>query len=199
MSGGKRIFRLGIRTVGGLLGLVLLAVTGIALILAQPRQETADAPAAAQPPLTASPALTVSEENGLPDLIGAFPAPVMSFLSGSGMRFVSAVSGDAAWGDGFGRVATLYWQTEDGEPVTLQSIYPAAGLELLPGEGYHFSRTAGPTLFGRDSVRMENGESIRIHAATEQGLYVMLVPLSLSDRLAALSRSLQLFSVQAEE
>ena len=43
MSGGKRIFRLGIRTVGGLLGLVLLAVTGIALILAQPRQETADA------------------------------------------------------------------------------------------------------------------------------------------------------------
>ena len=50
---------------------------------------------------------------------------------------------------GFGRILTLYWQTEAGQPLILQSIYPARALELLGKKDYRFSGTGGPTLFGR--------------------------------------------------
>ena len=121
----------------------------------------------------------------------------MSFMGGSGMTFVSASCADEAVNGGFGRVATLYWQTTDGEPMILQSIYPASALSLLDN-GYHFSTILGPTLFGVSSVRMENDDTVRVHAATETGLYVVTVPKSLAPKLSSLCRSLQLFRISRE-
>ena len=94
---------------------------------------------------------------------------------------------------GFGRVATLYWQTAEGEPVTLRSIWPADAVSLLEG-GFHFMPAAGPTLFGSASVRMEKDDSVRLHTATDQALYVVLLPRSLSGQVSDLCRSLQLFT-----
>ena len=185
-----------LKVLTALFTIALIAAVGFLLILAQPKSEEKEK-AEPQPLLAASPALNISQESELRSLVGAFPVPVLSFMSGSGMSFVSATSADTALEGGFGRVATLYWQTAEGEPLMLQSIYPASALSLLDN-GYHFSSILGPTLFGVDSVRMENGDTVRVHAATETGLYVVTVPKDLAPKLSSLCRSLQLFSVKQE-
>lgn len=181
------------RGLAGLLSLAMLAGLYFTLIIGQPQlKEQEETPV--QPALTASPAMQIDQEGELRDLVAAFPAPVMSFMSGSGMIFVSGTSADTAWKGQFGRVATLYWQTAAGEPLILQSIYPAEALEIMGKGSYTFSSIAGPTLFGQNSVRMENGETIRIHVQTAgRGLYVLTVPHSLGSALSEISRSIQLF------
>ena len=194
VRGWKKILPVLLKVLTVLVTAVLVAVAGLLLILAQPKEETTEK-AAPQPLLTASPALNIVYETELRRLVESFPAPVLSFMSGSGMLFVSGTSADVGLEGGYGRVATLYWQTPEGEPLILQSIYPASALSLLDN-GYHFSRVSGPVLFGSDSVRMENAETVRCHAATASGLYVVTVPKSAASRLSSLSRSLQLFSVK---
>ncbi len=193
-SGRRRFTHILLKLLTGLLSVALIVLTGALLVLAQPKSEEKEK-AEPQPLLTASPALNISHENELRELVESFPAPVLSFMSGSGMTFVSGTSADAGLSGGFGRVVTLYWQTEEGEPLILRSIYPASALSLLE-KGYHFSAVAGPTLFGVPSVRMENDETVRVHAATESGLYVVTVPKSAASGISAISRSLQLFSVR---
>ena len=198
MSGkGKKIWKLLWKIAGALLSAGLLVIAAVSLILARP-EEKPPQPAPAQAETGASPALEVHSEEDLYRLVQDFPAPVMSFMSGSGMTFVSALSSDAAAGSRFARVATIWWQTADGVPVTLQSIYPADALSLLE-EGFHFSAEAGPAVFGSPTVRMEKDQVIRIHTATDEALYVILVPFSLSDQIQELSRSVQLFTVHSEE
>ena len=193
----KRWLRLPGQLLGGLLSLIMMALATLSLIVAHPQPEPdAAATAVPQPALTASPAMTIAAESELPELIRPFPIPVMSFMSGSGVQFVSGSSEDMTVDGGFGRVLTLYWQTDSGQPLILQSIYPAAAFSFLEGDGWHFSRIAGPTLCGRASVRMENDTSIRIHIATEEGLYAVLIPSGLSAELSTLVRSLQLYTVE---
>ena len=196
MTAGKKFWKLLLKILGGLVFAALLALTAASLILAKPAPEETQAPAAS-PSLAASPALEIREETDLYRLVAAFPAPVMSFMSGSGMTFVSAVSSDSAVSGGFARNATLYWQTADAQPLILQSICPADALSLLE-DGYHFSAVAGPTLFGNRSVRMEKGDTIRIHTTTDQALYVLILPRSLDAQVSALCPYLQLFTVNPE-
>ena len=193
-SGRRRFTHILLKVLTGLLSVALIVLVGALLVLAQPKPEDSKK-AEPQPLLTASPAVNISHEAELRELVESFPVPVLSFMSGSGMTFVSGTSADAGLSGGFGRIVTLYWQTEDGEPLILQSIYPASALSLLE-KGYHFSAVAGPTLFGAASVRMETDETVRIHAATESGLYVVTVPKSAASGISAMSRSLQLFSVK---
>ena len=193
MKGRKKILPVVLKVLAGLFTLVLAAVVVLLLILAQPKEDKQEK-AAPQPLLTASPALEIAYETELRKLVESFPVPVLSFMSGSGMVFVSGTSADVGLEGGYGRIATLYWQTPDGEPLILQSIYPASALSLLDN-GYHFSNISGPVLFGSDSVRMENAGTVRFHAATDSGLYVVTVPKSAASGISSLSRSLQLFSV----
>ena len=197
MSRWKKIRKILLKVLTALFSVALMAAVCFLLILAQPKREDTEKPEP-QPLLTASPAVNISAETEIRTLVKDFPAPVLSFMSGSGMLFVSGTSSDAGLSGGFGRVAVLYWQTPEGEPLILQSIYPASALSLLEG-GYHFSAVAGPTLFGADSVRMENADTVRIHAATASGLYAVTLPKSAASRLSAISRSLQLFSVKAAD
>ena len=196
MAAGKKLWKIVLKILGVLVSAALLAFAAASLILAKPAEEQAKAPAAT-PSMAASPALEIKDESELYRLVGAFPAPVMSFMSGSGMTFVSAVSADSAVSGSFARTATLYWQTEEAQPLILQSICPADALSLLE-EGYHFSAVSGPTLFGNRSVRMEKDDTIRIHTTTDEALYVLIIPSSLRDRISDLSRSLQLFTVNPE-
>ncbi len=184
------------KVLGALLSAAALIALYFTLVLAQPQGGPAEKPEP-QPLLTPSPAMEISAEGELRSLAETFPAPVMSFMSGSGMVFVSGTSADAALGEGFGRVLTLYWQTPEGEPLILQSIYPAEGLELMGKGDYHFSDTAGPSLFGLSSVRMENGDTVRVHVqAAGRGLYTVTVPASLAGSLSGICRSIQLFSAE---
>ena len=194
-SGLRTALQILLKVLTGLFSVILIVIIGALLVLGQP-QKKENEKAEPQPLLTASPALNIDSETGLVSLVESFPAPVLSFMSGSGMSFVSAISSDMGLEGGYGRVATLYWQTPDGDPLILQSIYPASALSLL-GSGYHFSTAAGPTLFGVDSVRMENADTVRLHAATDTGLYVVTVPKSAASGVSSLCRSLQLFSVRS--
>ena len=196
MKKKKRFWTIVFKALTVLLGIVLIVLIGFLLVLAQPKPEDTEKPEP-QPLLSPSPAMEISAEGELRSLAETFPAPVMSFMSGSGMVFVSGTSADAALGEGFGRVLTLYWQTPEGEPLILQSIYPAEGLELMGKGDYHFSDTAGPSLFGLSSVRMENGDTVRVHVqAAGRGLYTVTVPASLAGSLSGICRSIQLFSAE---
>ena len=196
MSRRKKFIRILLKVLTALFSVALIAAVCFLLILAQPKKEDTAKPEP-QPLLTASPAVNITAETEIRTLVKDFPAPVLSFMSGSGMLFVSGTSSDVGLSGGFGRMASLYWQTPEGEPLILQSIYPASAISLLDN-GYHFSAVAGPTLFGVESVRMENADTVRIHAATESGLYAVTLPKSAASRLSSISRSLQLFSVKAD-
>lgn len=197
MADGKKVRKILIRLVGTVVSIALLAVLAASLVIAKPQEEV-QAAAAVRPSAEARPAVSAENETELPRLIAGFPAPVMSFMSGSGMTFVSATSADAAVDGGFGRIATLNWQTAEGEPVKLRSIWPAGALSLLES-GYHFMPYAGPSLFGGSSVRMESDAAVRLHTATDQALYVVLLPRSLSAQAGTVCRSLQLFTVSTED
>ena len=197
MAGGKKLWKLPLKILGGVVSAALLAFLAASLILAKPQEEHRET-AVSPPSQNASPAISIDSETDLVQLVSSFPAPVMCFMSGSGMTIVSATSADTAYSGGFGRVATLYWQTPEGEPLILQSIWPADALTLLE-EGYHFMPYAGPTLFGNTSVRMENDASLRIHVTTGEGLYVLLLPRSLRDQVGSISRSLQLFTAGPQD
>ncbi len=195
-AGGK-IWTILLKILSTLVMLAVLAFLYVTLIVAQPREEN-QAEKTPQPLLQAGEALVTENENDLLKLVSAFPAPVMSFMSGSGMVFVSGTSSDIAFRDGFGRLITLYWQTPEGQPLILQSFYPADP-ELMGKGDYIFSDTAGPVLFGLPSVRMENRDTLRIHALTDQGLYALTIPRDLSPALSNISRSIQLFTAEAEK
>lgn len=197
MGNGRKVLRLVLKVLAALLSVALIAAVGFLLILAQPRPEDTKKPEP-QPLLAASPAINISREEDLLSLVKSFPVPVLSFMSGSGMSFVSGTSADAGLEGGFGRVLTLYWQTAEGEPMQVRSIYPASALSLLE-DGYHFTSILGPSLFGTESVRMENADTVRVHAASESGLYTVTVPRALAPKLSSLCRSLQLFHVSGEE
>lgn len=196
-SGRRTILQVLLKVVTALFSVALIVLIGALLVLVQPKREDTEK-AEPQPLLTASPAMNIEAETDLRSLVESFPVPVLSFMSGSGMSFVSGTSADAGLEGGYGRVVSLYWQTQDGDPLILQSIYPASALSLLE-KGYHFSAVAGPTLFGVDSVRMENADTVRVHAATDTGLYVVTVPKSAASKISSLSRSLQLFSVRPSD
>lgn len=197
LAGKKKTGSFVLRLIGVLVSVILLALLAAALILAKPQDDKPDAPAAT-PSSEAHPAVTVEDELDLVSLVNTFPAPLMSFQGGSGMVFVSATSADAAVPGGFGRVVTFYWQTAEGEPVTLQSIWPADALSLLEGD-FHFMPYAGPTLFGSTSVRMENDQAIRIHVTTDQALYTVLLPRSLSTQVSSVCRMLQLYTLNTQD
>ena len=188
--------RMLLKVLAALFAVALIVLIGFLLILAQPKAEDTEK-AEPQPLLAASPAQNISSESEIRSMIESFPVPVLSFMSGSGMTFVSGTAADVGLQGGFGRIVTLYWQTADGDPLILQSIYPASALSVLDN-GYHFSAVTGPTLFGVESVRMENSDTVRVHAATDTGLYTVTVPKSAASKLSSISRSLQLFSVKKD-
>lgn len=185
--------------VGGLAAALLLAVFYLAVILGQP-QDNDDTVVRAdphQPLLAASPAVNITDEGQLGLLAEAFPAALLRPMSGSGLDFVSGTSYDTAYENGFARRVALIYQTADGQTMTVESIYPARALTLLPKGAYHLASIAGQSLAGMASVRMEDGSTIRLHAQSETGLYCLTVPMMDSSDLAALTRSLQLM-VQAK-
>lgn len=175
--------------------LLLLAVFTLVLIILSPeRQETVTEPVNL-PELAASPAIHISSEADLYKLYVSFPAPVLNYLSGSGMTFVSGNAADVSVRGGLARTVTLKWLSPEGIDVTLQSVYPPSATELLQKEDWHFSSVSGASLFGSNSVRMENNEKIRLHVQTDRGLYAVLLPREASSYATGLTRSLQLFSM----
>ncbi|MBQ8655275.1 MAG: hypothetical protein IJ507_10110 [Clostridia bacterium] len=186
----RKIIRWAITAV---VAVLLLAAFYLAVILGHPQEnENAVQADMTQPLLNASPAVTVTEEARLNEINASFPVPVMQAMSGSGLQLISGVSSDLAYEGGFARKTVLTYQTQTGRQMLVESIYPARALELLGKGDYHMGSVAGQALAGMESVRMENGKSIRLHARSETGLYAVTVPMMDSSELAETIRSLQL-------
>lgn len=190
----KKGGRLLLKLFGWLLLCAVLVLVSLLIIVGMPEKED-PAPVLADPVLSASPAIDVSAESDLYKLYLSFPAPVMSYLSGSGMTFVSASSADTSFSGCLTRVITQVWRSPEEDEIELLSVCPRSSLEILQSGDWHFSNLAGPELFGQKSVRMESDEKIRLHTQTDQGLYIITVSKAVKDRLAAIARSLQLFSL----
>lgn len=192
-----------LKTVLGVLAAaVVIAVFYLAVVLGQP-QENPDAVIVSQtqPLLAASPAVSLAGEGELESLLQAFPVPALHAVDGSGLVLTGGMSYDAAYGDGFARIAVLTYAAQvNGRQVdvSVQSIYPARALEFVPRGDYRVGEVAGQALAGMPSVRMENDESIRLHVQGAEGIYVLTVPQMTADELATITRALQLYAKEEQ-
>ena len=167
--------------------LALAALFYLVAVLGQPQEKPASVPE--QPLLTASPAFVLTAEEELAQLVETFPAPV---LTARGLRLAGGRSGDEAFDGGFGRVARLLYEDDEGSTAELISIYPARAAKLLPKGAYRIASPTVRSLAGLDAMRMEDGRHIRLQAQGPQGLYALIVPDMEESRLEALLRHLRL-------
>ena len=186
---------------GALAAALMIAAFYVAVVLGQPQENPEKVVVSqTQPVLTASPAVTLTAESELNAMLQAFPAAALYAVDGSGLTLTGGMSYDAAYEDGFARIMILNYTTDvNGRQVTMsvQSIYPARAMEFVQKGDYHIAHVAGQSLAGVQSVRMEDGEHIRLHAQAEEGIYVLTVPAMTADELAAVTRSLQLYTKEA--
>lgn len=179
-----------------LMSLVLIAVFYVAVVMGQPQPrdgEIAAAPADQPllPPLSAAVRITGMDQ--IDRLAEAFPAPLLCPMYGNTLVLLEGVCSDVAYEDGFARVATLTFRTENFDTLTVTSIYPARALTLMGKGDYAFSGMAGQPMATLRSVRMEDGSSIRLHAQGEEALYVFTAPDVSTDVLRQWTSSLQLY------
>ena len=183
---------------GTLAAALMIAAFYVAVVLGQPQENPEKVVVSqTQPVLTASPAVTLTAESELNAMLQAFPAAALYAVDGSGLTLTGGMSYDAAYEDGFARIMILNYTTDvNGRQVTMsvQSIYPARAMEFVQKGDYHIAHVAGQSLAGMQSVRMEDGEHIRLHAQAEEGIYVLTIPAMTADELAAVTRSLQLYT-----
>lgn len=185
------------RVLGILLIPVLLAVFYIAVVMGQPQGKPVDpAPAAKQPlPRPLESAIHISSEEQLAQLSADFPAPLMYPAYAEDLTLAGGVLKDTAYEGGVARIATLTYLTEDGAELSVISIYPARALDLM-GRGDYRNASAGPSLAGIPSARMENDDTVRLHAQGDEALYVLTLPRSLSDTLPHITSVMQLFTTE---
>ena len=177
-----------------LLCLLLMAAFYLAVIIGQPQEdETASTvtPRTDQPLLSAGQdVVTITSADDLL-LLRMFPAPALTPTT-SGWPLVVGTCYDVAFENGMGRILTLTYQASDTIQVTLTSIYPARAIALLEKGDYRISASLGATLAGLRSIRMENAESIRLHAQGEEALYVMITPLLEENSLRSIAGQMTL-------
>ena len=163
-----------------LLSLLLLALFYVAVVMGQPQEDSAavdDAVPVDQPLLPAlSAAVHITSEEDMGQIARAFPAPVLCPVFGKALIFVEGHCYDVAFEEGLGRIATLTYRTENYDTLTVTSIYPARAISLMGKGDYAFTSTTGQPLATLRSVRMENNTTIRLHAQSDEALYVFTVP-----------------------
>lgn len=182
-----------------LLAVALVAAFFLAVIMGQPqssRTEHADAQPLL-PPMTAPAA--IQSLDGLQTLLDAFPAPVMASLSSAAMQFVRGACTDVPFEDGYARMVSLTYQTRQGETVTVESIYPARALDVMGKGDYVISGTAGHPLAGLRSILMERSGNVRMHAQSDEALYVVTLPEASSAALRQLTSTLLLYGGKSHE
>ncbi len=186
------------KTAGAIFRWILLAVMSLVLagafyllvILGQPQ----DTPEQAvqiqehQPLVQPLPALQTTDETAL---AADFPAPVM-LLGTQDALLVSGVRYDAAFEDGFGRLATLEYRLPDGTAVTVTSIYPARAMALADKSGFTLTADMDGVLAGYRAMRLESEDFIRLCAQGEEAVYVLTMPKGADTRLADLTKDLYL-------
>ena len=176
-----------------LLTVVLLAAFYLAVIMGNPQEAESAAitPQLDQPLLDAmSSPIMITQPSQLGALLDAFPGQVLAAMNAPSMTFQQGVCEDVPFEGGLGRKVTLTYRTAEGAAVTVVSVYPARATALIPKADYTFSSTGGLTLAGLRSVRMENSQTIRMHAQGTDALYLVTLPKLPEANLRALTQTL---------
>ena len=173
-----------------LLAVICIGAFYLAVILAEvPADQDA-------PKVTAAPAVALSAEqprqigslNDMHQLVEHFPAPALVLKENVQIAFAGGLVNDLAYQGSFARLVTLTYQTQSGETLTLQSIYPADAFTLLPGKGYALKNTLTAALAGMTAVRMENADTVRLHVKGESALYAFTAPKMAEEAFSEISR-----------
>lgn len=161
-----------------LLVVVCIGAFYLAVILAEIPADQGAPEAASTPPvaLSAEQPRQISSLNDLYQLVEHFPAPALALQANTQLAFAGGLVNDVAYQGSFARLVTLTYQTQNGETLTLQSIYPADAFSLLPGNGYSLKDTLTAALAGMTAVRMENADTVRLHVKGESALYAFTAP-----------------------
>lgn len=196
MKKERHLIRRGLRALGAaVLTLLLAGIFYVAVILGQPQPDDAVQVDLHQPLLQASAAQEITSEEGLTLLLQSFPVPVLSCVPGSGCRLTYGRSYDMAYEGGFARILELTYVSPQGVQFRACSIYPARALALMGKDDYTLSAQEGPLVAGMRTVRMERGNSIRLHAQSENGLYYVTLDGG-AGALADTLRPLQLLTAE---
>lgn len=177
-----------------LLTVLLLAAFYIAIVMGNPQKDDSSAGSlqAEQPlPDAMSSPIMITQNSQLSALLEFFPGQVMAAMNTSVLSLQHGLCEDVPFEAGLARRVTLTYRTGDGAAVTVVSIYPARATELIPKEDYTISGTAGLTLAGLRSVRMENAATVRLHAQGKTALYIVTLPHRAD--LKSLTSTLQLY------
>ena len=187
---GRRILKI---VLAALLTVVLLSAFFIAVIMGTPQadDEAGVTVQMDQPLLTAmSSPIMITQPSQLGALLEVFPGQVLAAMNTPLLTLQQGVCEDVPFENGLGRRVTLTYRTAEGAAVTVVSIYPARAVTLIPKADYTFSGTGGLTLAGLRSIRMENGQSIRMHAQGTDALYAITLPLLPEAQLRTLTQTL---------
>lgn len=201
------------------IGAALVAVFFLGVILGQPQESQQEAVNLNQPLLAPAADQQIVHETQLGELISSFPVPVLCAAGSSGYTLDNGSAYDIRFEKGMARVTQLQYHTEDNITLMIYSIYPARALEVLqyvteggmlssvnvlPEARYELERklakyhlvSEGSALAGMRTVRMENGEMVRLHTQSADGLYAVIVPLEQAASLTNLIRPLQLITYE---
>ena len=185
----QAIFRLG-RWMARLLAAVLLAALfGLAVVMAQPQSGLQEEPVTDQPLKPYAAAQQLSEATPLEKLCADFP--VAALVSGSDQLLLqSGVLYDTAFEDGFARVLRLEYLYGD-TPVTVTGIYPRRAVSLLADTALELTGQ-GASLAGEKTARMEGEGRLRLQMQTADGLYSVELPQSAEPELSVILKALRL-------
>ena len=182
-----------------LLSALLILLFYVAVVMGQPQGQATPAVEVRmdQPLLPPLPnAVRITDEEEVDQLTAVFPAPLLHAAYGRALVFVEGVCRDLAWSEGWSRVVTLTYRTEDFSTLTVSSIYPARALELVGREDYTFTGRLGQSLGGLRTVPMHNSTTLRLHAQGEEALYVLTAPKVSDAVLRQWTAAMQLYQTE---
>ena len=184
--GARRIIRAVLMAVFLLLFAVIFYVS---VILANPQED--ENPVRTDPPLqTAAPPAEMRSAADLPSLLTQFPGPAL--LATDGYTLIGGGMQDVPVSGGYARTLTLTYRHSSGRELTVRSIWPAKSEEVLDAAGWHLSQIAGQSIAGMPSLRLENGNTLRLQCQGTDALYTVETDLLSGEELAAMLQPLQL-------
>lgn len=195
---GKVLGRVG----AGLSALLLIAVFYVAVVLGHPQQEEGAVQVLQNQPLLAgSPAVNLARGDDPTALLVTFPAPVLHAPADSGATLVQAASYDVAFENGFARMADLTYEASfNGETRqwSVRTIYPARAISLVEKGSFRMASATAQTVAGQSFIRMENADTLRLHAQGSEAVYLITLPKEAAANHPDMLRTLQLYVKEAE-
>lgn len=141
-------------------------------------------------------ALEVPGEANVDSLADTFGHPVLSL--GQSLKMQKARIYDTAFEGGYARRVTLTYTTEDGSPVTVESLRPTSAVTLLKDSGYTLDASHLYTLGGLNAARMDNEETTCIFAQSDTAVYAVICPSVHAEEMTGLLRYTMLVAPQSD-